>query len=81
MTNHDWHREHLEDALKLFGFKSYKETITCVSSFFTNIKMDYPEIIVMHNKITLNPSHLIEFEEMLIANFLCNTFLTAPKPR
>ena len=73
-ANHDWHVEHPETALKLFGFNSYEETTKCLSSFFTKVEIDHPKISTMNNEITLCPSHLLQFEETLIAKMSMQCF-------
>ena len=78
LTNESHHAKKSEAAKFMFGFDSYGETITHIKSFFTQVKIEFPELFCENRKIVVKPSFLTEFEHILIAKCLCRLLLTEP---
>ena len=67
ITNKKWHEKNNTAAQKLFGFKSFDETISYISSFFTNTKLEHPKIVTKSKEFFMQPEHLTDFEQISIA--------------
>ena len=66
ITNRNWHEKHDKAALQMLGFETFNKTLSCVSSFFNNVNLEFPIIKVVDKNVQIKPDNFTAIEQMLI---------------